>query len=224
MSDTPPEPPAEQPLSGQQDAQPPAGPVIEPPRPHPIRLVNNDELKRSRLTVLVRLLLGIPHMIWAYVLYPLPVIAVVIANWFTTLVRGRPSQRMQRYLMRYLRYSVYVTAYLNLLANPYPPFHGSEGYYPIDVHIWEPEGGERQGRLGVAFRILLAIPALVLTYVFNQVMQIVALLGWFVAIAIGRLPRGMENLGLYCLRYQAETGGYLMILTARYPSLTAPRP
>ena len=34
-------------------------------------------------------------------------------------------------------------------------------------------------------------------------------------------PRGMENLGLYCLHYQAQTWGYLLILTDRYPSLAA---
>jgi hypothetical protein len=67
----------------------------------------------------------------------------------------------------------------------------------------------------------MAIPALVLNWVFGQVLQIVAILGWFVAIAIGRMPRGMENLGLYCVRYQAQTYAYTAIVTDRYPSLTA---
>jgi hypothetical protein len=61
------------------------------------------------------------------------------------------------------------------------------------------------------------------TWVFNQVMQIVGLLGWLIAIFIGRMPRGMEDLGLYCLRYQTQTYAYLAIVTDRYPTFAGPR-
>jgi hypothetical protein len=214
-----PETPAEPP--GQPPPQPPpeaTAPPIEPPKPHPFRLVNSDDLKRSRLTVLVRLLLVIPHAIWL-TLYALVALFVTIFNWFATLITGRPPQWVNRWMTRFLRYWVYVTAYLNLLANPYPPFHGSPGYYPIDLVA--PGEPERQNRLVTAFRPILAIPAYILSYVFTQVMQVVAFLAWFVAIVIGRMPRGMENLSLYCLRYQLETWAYMAILTQRYPSLAA---
>jgi hypothetical protein len=52
-------------------------------------------------------------------------------------------------------------------------------------------------------------------------MQVVAILGWFVAIVIGRMPQGMEKLGLYCLRYNAQTSAYVSVVTDRYPSLSA---
>jgi hypothetical protein len=52
------------------------------------------------------------------------------------------------------------------------------------------------------------------------VLQIVAVVGWFVVLAIGRMPRGMENLGLYLLRYRVQTSAYLLIMTDRYPSLS----
>lgn len=192
-------------------------PAIEPPRPHSVRLIVKDDLKRSRLTVAFRVLLVIPHLIWL-VLYSVAALAVGIANWFATLIKGRSPQRIHHWLVRYLRYSVFVYSYLNLLANPYPPFHGTAGSYPIDLEV---DGPERQHRLVTAFRPIMAIPAWVLNSVFGQVMQVVAVLGWFVAIAIGRMPRGMENLGLYCLRYQAQTNAYTVIVTDRYPSLTA---
>jgi hypothetical protein len=41
-----------------------------------------------------------------------------------------------------------------------------------------------------------------------------------VAIFIGRMPRGMEKLALYCLRYQTQTYAYVAIVTDRYPSLS----
>jgi hypothetical protein len=195
----------------------PAEPPVEPPRKHPIQLVDNDDLRRQRLKVLARWILVWPHLIWLG-LYSVVAIAMGLANWVMTLIKGRPPDRIHRWLTRYLRYSIYVYAYLYVFANPYPPFHGEPGSYPIDIEV-EPPGSQR--RLVTGFRLVLAIPALILNWVFSQVVQIVGLLAWFVALALGRTPRGMENLGLYCLRYQAQTWGYLLILTDRYPSLAA---
>jgi len=48
---------------------------------------------------------------------------------------------------------------------------------------------------------------------------VVAAVGWFAALAIGRMPRGMRDLVGYCVRYQAQTYAYLFLLTPRYPSL-----
>lgn len=200
----------------EEPTQPPQPPV-EPPRKHPIQLLDGDDLKRSRIKVFVRWLLVFPHLIWL-ALYSVVAIAMAIANWIVTLIQGRPSERIHRWLVRFLRYSTYVYAYLYVFSNPYPPFHGEPGSYPIDIEVAAPEP---QRRLVTAFRIVLAIPALILNWVFSQVVQIVGILAWLVAIVLGRTPRGMENLGLYCLRYQAQTWGYLLILTDRYPSLAA---
>jgi Domain of unknown function (DUF4389) len=209
----PPEPPVEPP----QPPDEPPPPSVEPPRRHPIRLVDNDDLRRQRLKVLARWILVWPHLIWL-ALYATVAMVMGLVNWVMTLIKGRPPERVHRWLVRFVRYSIYVYAYLYLFANPYPPFHGEPGSYPIDIEI---EGPEPQRRLITAFRIIIAIPALILNWVFGQVVQIVGLLAWFVALALGRTPRGMENLGLYCLRYQAQTWGYLLILTDRYPSLAA---
>jgi hypothetical protein len=189
-------------------------PPVEPPRPHPVRLVDHDDLRRTRLTVLARWILVFPHLIWLS-LYSLVAILVAIANWVVTLIKGRSPERIHRWLVRYLRYTVYMYSYTYLLANPYPPFHGEEASYPIDLRV---EGPDRQRRLVTAFRLVLAIPAWVLNWVLSQVLLVIALLSWFIAIVMGRIPRGMEQIGLYCLRYQAQTLAYLLIVTDRYPS------
>jgi hypothetical protein len=159
----------------------------------------------------------IPHLIWL-ALYSIAAFVVGIVNWFATLIKGRSPERIHNWLVRYLRYSVFVYAYMFLLANPYPPFHGTAGSYPIDVEV---DGPETQHRLVTAFRPIMAIPAWVLNWVFGQVLQIVAFLAWFVAVAMGRMPRGMQNLALFCLRYQTQTYAYTAIVTDRYPSLSA---
>jgi hypothetical protein len=53
------------------------------------------------------------------------------------------------------------------------------------------------------------------------VLYVVAFLGAFYALATGRSPRGFRDLSAYCLRYQAQTYAYLLLLTDRYPTLAA---
>ena len=198
----------------QPSPEPPQLPPVEPPRPHTVRLIDHDDLKRSRLTVLVRAFLVLPHLIWL-TLYASVALFVALANWIVTLVKGRSPQRMHRWLVRYLRYTVYVYSYLYVLANPYPPFHGDQRSYTIDLQV---EGPDDQRRLVTAFRLVLVIPAFVLSWVLSQVLQVIALLAWVIAIFLGRIPRGMEQLGLYCLRYQTQVYAYLLVVTDRYPT------
>jgi Domain of unknown function (DUF4389) len=198
----------------QPSPEPPQLPPVEPPRPHTVRLIDHDDLKRSRLTVLVRAFLVLPHLIWL-TLYASVALFVALANWIVTLIKGRSPQRMHRWLVRFLRYTVYVYSYLYVLANPYPPFHGNQRSYTIDLQV---EGPDDQRRLVTAFLLVLVIPAFVLSWVLSQVLQVIGLLAWVIAIFLGRIPRGMEQLGLYCLRYQTQVYAYLLVVTDRYPT------
>jgi uncharacterized protein DUF4389 len=206
--------------------QPPAEPVVttaaalEPGADHPVRLVVTDDLKRSRLTVFFRLLLVIPHIIWWY-LWGIAASVVLLVGWFAALFIGRLPDGMHNFLTKYQRYTTHLYAYLALLANPYPPFNGQPGIYTVDLHVDPPQP---QPRWTILLRIVLAIPAFILAWVFSQVRFIVSFLGWFVCIVMGRMPKGMRDLGLYCLRYEQQTTCYVWLLTKRYPSLSGPTP
>ena len=80
---------------------------------------------------------------------------------------------------------------------------------------------ERQGqsRLVTLFRLPLALPAIVLWSVFGVVLTIVAVASWFVALTLGRTTAGLQELGMFCLRYQLETEAYVLLLTGSYPRL-----
>jgi hypothetical protein len=187
---------------------------------HPIGLIVTDDLQRNRLTVFFRLLLAIPHFIWVLLWGIVAEVAVLVA-WFAALFTGRVPEGVHNFIAAWLRYSTRVTAYVFLLADPFPPF-SSRGSYPIDVRI---DPSQPQSRLTVFFRVFLAIPALLLTYVFRVVNQIVALLGWFYALATGRMHEGMRNISAWLLRYEVQTWAYLFLLTGRYPTLAgAPTP
>ena len=182
--------------------------------PHPIRLVVTDDLRRNRLTVFFRLLLAIPHFIWLFV-WGIGNAVVLILSWFAALFTGRVPTSFHDFMARYLTYQTQVLAYLQLAANPYPAFNG-EGGYPVDLEVAPPVA---QSRLTVFFRLLLAIPALVISYVMNYLVNILVLFGWFASLVLGRMPEGMRNLILFTLRYHVQTAAYYSLLTSRYPSL-----
>ncbi len=205
--------------------------------PHPIRIVVADDLRRSRLTVFFRLLLAIPHIVWL-LLWTIAIVFVYVVNWVVTLIAGRSPTALHNFTASYVRYSVHVRAYLFLAANPFPGFVGAPGSYPIDVEIAPPAP---QRRLVTLFRIVLAIPALLLSAALagsnasfgagrtrggqssyggavGGVASFAALCGWFVSLVRGRMPQGFRDLLAFGLRYEAQVGGYFLLLTDRYPS------
>ena len=181
---------------------------------HPIRLIVNDDLQRNRLTVFFRLILAIPHVLWVTLWGVIAGLAWVV-SWFATLILGRTPDGLHTFLATYLRYFTHVRAYILLVADPFPRFTGKLGTYPIDVEVDPPE---QQNRLTVFFRLILAIPAFVVTYVLSQLNQLLAIFSWFVALVMGRVPEGLRNFAALAIRIETQTYGYVLLLTGRYPS------
>ena len=187
----------------------------EPARP--IALSVTDDLRRSRATVALRALLAAPHVV-VLLAWTAVAIAVGLVNWVATSAIGRSPAQVHRFLARYVRYATRVVAYVYLLADPFPDFSATRDY-PVDASITP---RMRQRRLVAAVRPILALPAFVLGSAFHVVMACIALAGWFVALATARMPVGMHELAAYCLRYQTETAGYLLLISERYPTLASP--
>jgi hypothetical protein len=188
-----------------------AGPQWSLP-PHPVGLELDDDLQRSRLTVLFRFLLALPHFVWL-ALWGVVAILAAFANGIHALVRGRSATPLHRFLAAYVRYSAHVTAFVTLVANRFPGFTGEPGY-AVDVTIAPPE---RQSRWITFFRGILVFPALIVSGGFAAALAVVAFLGWFVALATGRMPGGLRNLGAIAVRYLAQTSAYWFIVTDVYP-------
>ena len=188
--------------------------AVSPTAQHPIRLVVNDDLQRNRLTVFFRLILAIPHFLWLALWGVIAVLAWVV-NWFATLIMGRSPEGLHNFLATYLRYATHVRAYTLLVADPFPHFTGKLGTYPIDLEVDPPE---RQNRLTVFFRSILAIPALLLAYILSEINNLLAIFSWFVALVMGRVPEGLRNFAALAIRIESQTYAYVMLLTGRYPS------
>jgi hypothetical protein len=70
-----------------------------------------------------------------------------------------------------------------------------------------------------AYLLLLAIPALLLSYVFRIVNNLVAFLGWFYCLIFGRMNEGMRNTSTWLFKYELPIYAYIYPLAGRYPSL-----
>jgi hypothetical protein len=180
---------------------------------HPIRLVVTDDLRRNRLTVFFRAILAIPLIFWAFIWGIIAVFAWTVM-WIAGIILGRIPNGLHTFMAGFLRFMTHVSAYLLLIADPFPGFGGKAGY-PVDLEVDPPE---RQNRLTILFRGILVIPALLVSSILGRLSQLLAIFSWFVALITGRVPEGLRNFAAFALRYEMQTYAYYALLTRRYPS------
>jgi hypothetical protein len=89
----------------------------------------------------------------------------------------------------------------------------------VDVPNSEP-----RNRLTVAFRIILAIPHLIVVYVYQIVAQFVAIAQWFVCVFTGQRNEAMWKFGDEFMGYATRVYAYVELLDDLYPGFTAAKP
>jgi Domain of unknown function (DUF4389) len=194
-------------------ADPADPPAQAPPKPPAVRVRIQEDLRRSRLTVFFRFLLFLPHLVW-FVLWSIAFFFAAVVGWFASLILGRLPRPLHRFIAAYVRYAAHLSAFLFIVANPFPGFTGAAGSYPVDIEIDPPE---RQARWKTFFRFFLALPALFVSSALGSAIVAVGIFGWFVSLALGRMPAGLRSLGAFEIRYSSQAYAYLYLLTDRYP-------
>jgi ABC-type amino acid transport system permease subunit len=100
-----------------EDAYPPFGDA-----PYPANIdIADPPLPRDRLTVAVRIILGIPHFIVLFFLIFGWTLAT-IAAWFVILITGEYPAGLYDFSVGTFRWMMRVEAYMLLLVDEYPPF------------------------------------------------------------------------------------------------------
>ncbi len=169
--------------------------------------------KQNRLTVLVRIVLAIPHFI---VLYALGIATevVVVISWFAALFTGRVPTGLAGFLAGYLRWSTRVYAYLFLLTDEYPPFELGDTDYPVHVAVRP----GRLNRLAVFFRIILAIPAWLISIALIYGLSTIAIfIIWLIVLISGTMSETLYGAIATVIRYFTRFYGYVLLLTGTYP-------
>ena len=205
---------------------------------HPVTLLIRDNLRRSRLTVFFRLFLAIPHFIW-WGLWTIAIFFVAIVGWLVALLTGRLSGGLHRFYCKYINYTAHLFGYLLLVTNPYPEFVGDFGpLNALDVSL--PAEPVAQPRWKTLVRVVIALPSLIVAaalggvgggasrstarssnsagFQSSGVSSVTSILGWFVCVVRGRMPKGFRDTGGFVVGYWAQVLAYLLLVTDRYPN------
>jgi hypothetical protein len=179
---------------------------------------------RDRLTTALRPLLAIPHSILVGPIYfsartggvgLLGAAAYVLAivSWVTLLVTGRQQASIREFHRYYLRWRANAVAYMALFVDGYPPF--GEGAYPVSIEIHDPVG--TRDSLGIAIRILLGIPHVLVLAVLLVGWLVTTVIAWFAILFSGRYPASLYPFGAGVMQWALRVEAYMLLLVDEYP-------
>lgn len=195
--------------------------------------------RRNRLTTAFRFFLAIPHILlvggpaatgawlgweshdgmsWSTSGGVLGAVAgvVTLIVWFAIVFTGSHPDGLRRLATFFLRWRVRAIAYLLLLRDEYPPF-GDESY-PAELVLSEAPAD--RDRLTVFFRILLALPHLVVVGLLSVVWACTTAVAWVMILLTGRYPETLYGFALGVFAWTTRVEAYLLLLTDEYPPFT----
>jgi len=180
----------------------------------PLFLASSQPTERNRLTAALRIIWVIPQ---AFVLLFVFIAAffVLVFGWFGALFTGRLPTFASELLSGAIRWSTRVSGYAFFLTDEYPPFSlDDDPAYPIKISI--PAGGDLN-RLAVLFRIILVIPASIVSSVVGSGVFLIAVASWATITFTGKQPAPLYEAIRVVTRYHMRVSGYFSMLTAEYP-------
>jgi len=77
---------------------------------------------------------------------------------------------------------------------------------------------ETRNRMTVAFRIILAIPHLIVSQVWGRLAQVLGVVQWFMVVFTGKRNEGIWNMQRSWLDYDARVTGYVGLMYDPYPA------
>jgi hypothetical protein len=168
---------------------------------------------QRRWTVLLRIILAVPHIVVVFAI-SIAAFVVMVIGWFAALVIGRLPDWAAEFLRGYLAWQARLIGYLQLLTDRYPPFAFSATDYPIQAVIPLPG---KLNRAAVLFRLILIIPAAILGGLVVFGWYVVSFIIWLIVLVAGRVPATLFLVTSAVLRFQLRYHSYTSMLTSAYP-------
>lgn len=205
---------------------------------HPVDVIVAPALtSRNRLTCAFRPILAIPHLVivggpvafalsWlgesqgehydssagGGVLGAVAIVSAIIA-WVAIVFGARFPEGLWRLTAYYMRWRVRAVAYLTMLRDEYPPF--GDGTYPVALTLTQP--AEPRDRFSIFFRIILALPHIVILWVLGIAWAITSIVAWFAILFTGAYPKTLYLFAVDVLRWSTRVEAYLLLLRDEYP-------
>jgi hypothetical protein len=196
---------------------------------------------RDRLTVVLRPILAIPHLLlvggpiaatvwWSWLAEParrhewgasggvLGAVAVIAAmiSWFAIVFTRHQPEGLWNLSAFYLRWRVRAVAYLALLRDEYPPF--GDGAYAAELDLVPPAGPRNLFTVG--FRFFLIIPHLIVLWLLGFAWAVATVIAWIAILVTGRHPEGLYRFAIGMVRWNIRVEAYALLLRDEYPPFT----
>lgn len=212
---------------------------VSPEAAYPVKLVLQPQLEeRNRLTTAFRFFLAIPHILlvggpimtlsWGLndsgaglewgatgLLGAVACLISVIA-WFAILFTGRHPKGLWDFAAYYMRWRVRAISYLMLLRDDYPPF--GDDAYPAEIVLPSPEG--ERDRVGVAFRLVLAIPHFIVMWFLSVAWGVTTAIAWIAILFTGKYPEGLYGFAMGVFAWGVRLEAYILLMRDEYPPFT----
>ena len=182
---------------------------------YPVHFEADYQAEQNRATTFFRIILAIPWLIVAYV-YEIAAFFTQIFAWVALVITGRYPEGLYKLNAGFVRYRIRVFAWVYLQTDEWPPFSISDDpNYPIRVNV--APRAERQSRLTAFFRIILAIPMLIVLYAVQYSHLLIGVIAWLTIVFRGYLPEGANNAMTFCNSFYTRVYAYLAMLNDVYP-------
>jgi hypothetical protein len=107
-----------------------------------------------------------------------------------------------------------MVSWIGLQTDEWPPFgFGDEPTYPVRIAIIAPE---RQSRAKAFFRLILAFPAVFMSFMMGIIQSGAALVSWFSIVFRGYQPRAAHDAFTYAFTYMARLYAYYGFIVYYY--------
>jgi len=171
----------------------------------------------NRWTTFFRPILAIPWLIVA-LFWGLLFIFTHLFAWVAIVILGRYPQWLYDFNSGVVRFGVRMGAWIYLQTDEWPPFGLSDDpAYPIRIGI--PPRMERQSRLKALFRLVLALPMLLVSYAVNYLHLWLAVIAWVTIVFRGYMPEKVNAALTFANGFYARLYGYIAFLTDDYPPI-----
>lgn len=185
---------------------------------YPITYEADFDPEPNRATTFFRLLLAIPWFIvaifWGILFY-----ITHFISWIAIIILGRYPRALYNFNGGVVRFGVRISAWVYLQTDEWPPFGlKDDPDYAIRVGIPE-DPPERQSRLKALFRLILALPMLIVSYAINYAHLWIAVVSWLTIVFRGYQPEGVNDVLTFLNSFYARLYGYIAFLTDDYPPI-----
>mgnify|MGYP003327580404 FL=1 len=184
-------------------------------------IINVKHENRDRVTVLFRGILVFPMFIYlgslmqawhwgiSSVVFTVPVI-------LTLVFRGKYPSYILTFNHAMLELSTRITAYVLFLTDDYPSIERNEN---VAVLFPDVEGGKKLSRWQPIFKVIFAIPLIILGIIYTVLSIILSFLAWIHILVTGKYPDPVIKWVIGCINYWNRLIGYAVVLvTDEYPT------